>query len=180
MMVDGTTMSTCARAIVPLLALAITSLGAGCQKQYPNCKAFDFDEAGGGGPRLLDEDASPEDCGSLTVQRSVVDDPAALDCALDDIAADEPMKLSVRVDPESELNESWTVFSDEDGLAMRWRNISMDLSGELEAKVYELDTGRVADCRDPEDAGERFSCFAAAFDAAEVVKTCLSKDTQSI
>lgn len=173
-------MSNRERAIVSLLALAITSLGAGCQKQYPNCKAFDFDEAGGGEPRLLDDDASPEDCGSVRVQGSVVDDSAALDCALDDIAAGKPMKVSVHVDPESELSESWTVFSDEDGLAMRWRNISMDLSGELEAKVYELDTGRVADCRDHEDAGERFSCLAAAFDAAELVKTCMSKHTQSI
>jgi hypothetical protein len=171
-------MSIRERAIVSLLTLAITSLGAGCQKQYPNCKAFDFD-APGGEPRLLDDDASPEDCGNFSVERSVVDDSTALDCALDDIAAGKPMKLSVRVDPEHEISETWTVFSDEDGLAMRWRIISMDLNGEVEAKVYELDTGRVADCRDHEDAGERFSCLDAAFDAAEVVKTCMSKDTQS-
>lgn len=173
-------MSIRARAIVSLLGLAIASLGAGCQKQYPNCKAFDFDEAGGGEPRLLDDDANPEDCGSIRVQGSVVDDVAALDCALDDIAAGQPMTLSVEVDPESEINERWTVFSDEDGLVMRWLDSSMDLSGHLEAKVVELDTGRVAGCRDHEDAGERFACLADAFDAAEVVKTCLTRDTQSI
>lgn len=56
----------------------------------------------------------------------------------------------------------------------------MDLDGKVEAKVYELDTGRVADCHDHEDDGERFSCLAAAFDDAELVKTCMSKDTHSI
>lgn len=173
-------MSIRERAIVSLLGLTVASLGAGCQTQYPHCKAFDFDEEGGGEPRLLDEDASPEDCGSVRVQGSMVDDVAALDCGLDGLAAGQPMKLSVAVDPESEINESWVIFSDEDGLAMRWRSSSMDLSGHLEATVVELDTGRVAGCRDHEDAGERFSCFSDAFDAAEVVKTCMTKDTQSI
>jgi hypothetical protein len=166
------------RALVSLFALATVTLGGACQKQYPNCKAFAFRDDGGE-PRLLDEDASPEDCGSVRVSGSTVDDPAALDCALEHIADGKPMRLSLDVDPESELNESWVVFSDEDGLAMRWRNISMDLDGELEARVYELDTGRVSGCGEHEDAGERFSCLAEAFDAAEVVKTCMTEQWHS-
>lgn len=60
------------------------------------------------------------------------------------------------------------------------RSTARSMPSRLEAKVYELDTGRVADCRDHEEAGERFSCLAAAFDDAELVKTCMSKDTHSI
>lgn len=170
-------MSISQRALVSLLALATVTLASGCQKQYPNCKAFEFTNDGGE-PRLLDDDASPDDCGSIRVL-DTVDDPAALDCALDHIADGSPMKLSVSVDPESGEGEDWVVFSDEDGLVMRWRNLKMDLSGELEARVYELDTDRIAECIEHDAADERFSCLVEAFDAAEVAQTCMTDRWQS-
>jgi len=166
------------RAFVLLFAVATAVPGAGCQKQYPNCKAFEFSGAGRE-PRLLDDDASPEDCGRVRVQGSMVTGSAALDCALEHIAEGSPMKLSLDMNPESEVGESWTVFSDEDGLAMRRRDLRMDLSGQREAKVYALDMARVGDCRELEEASERASCLADAFDAAEVVKSCFSERTQS-
>lgn len=166
-------------ALASLAGLAAASLG-GCKadEKYPNCKAFAYDDAGGE-PRVLDEDATFDDCGHARVSGSVVDEPAVIDCALEQIAAGNAMKVSIERDPEAEEGESWVIYADEDALAMRWRNVRMDLTGGLDARVFQLDTDRVAECIDRGEADERFACLVELFETTEVVDTCMTKETQS-
>lgn len=175
-------MSMQQRAIVSVLALGTVAIGGACQKQYPNCKAFDFgdllDE-----PTIVDDDASPTDCGMLRVTgpkgAPVVEGSQALDCALEHIAEGHPMQVSLHQEPEDDWGQSWAIFSGEDGRAMRWRKANEDLNDHIDARVYELDTSAVDDCRALEDAGERYVCLAEAFEAGEVVKTCGTKELVS-
>jgi hypothetical protein len=157
-------------------ALVFAALGTACEAEdYPNCGAFEFGDLEQA-PRLIDGDATPDDCGRVRVEGNMeaptVPDATALDCALEHLADGRAMQLEVNWGPDAEYSEDASLWSDEDGVAMRWRRITNDLNLEREARVYQLDAGRIAGCQDLADAGERFTCLYDAFDAGEVVKTC--------
>ncbi len=157
-------------------------LGSACQG-YPECKAFEFGDFESE-PRVEDQDADFDDCGSVRAvgmkAAPMIDDPSALDCALDGFAEGRATRLAIEWEPDGADGITATLWSDADGLTMRWRDISVDLNLQWEAKLYQLDPGRVAECREDSDAGLRLLCLEAAFDTAEVVETCGTQSRVSI
>jgi len=150
-------------------------LTAACQGSYPECDAFEFGNLQSE-PRVEDQDADFDDCGSVRAvgmkAAPTIDDPSALDCAVANLAQGRATRLEIDWEPDDADGVTGTLWSDADGLTMRWRDISEDLSLRWEAKLYQLDRGRLGDCRDESDPGARLICLDAAFDAAEVVETC--------
>jgi hypothetical protein len=168
-------MSIRERAVVAFVALATVALGSACEaNRYPHCKAFEFDETTAE-PRLKAHRANPMDCGSYRAaglrHELMVDEPTPLDCAIEEIAAGRPMQLELTYERSDDVPEDGRLFSDEDGLALWWRQ-HHDGTTELEARVHQLDVERIAGCEDEADVAERFLCFFDALEAAEVVETC--------
>lgn len=159
---------------VRLAALGSILLTSACQG-YPECKAFEFGNLESE-PRVEDQDADFDDCGSVRAMgmkaAPMIDDPSALDCALANLAEGRATRLAIDWQPDDAEGVEATLWSDADGLTMRWRDISAGLELQWEAKLYQLDISRVGDCRDDADPGARLTCLDAAFDAAEVVETC--------
>lgn len=169
--------------IALLLPLVLVVTGSACgADEYPNCGAFEFGDLQQE-PRLVDEDVEPDDCGTFRVVgplgASTIEDPAALDCALEHVASDRPMQVRLEGAVGEADAESAMIFSDGTGLAMRWRSITTGSNTEREARVYELDTRRVAECRESDDAYERFTCLYGEFEAGEIVKTCQTNSSVS-
>lgn len=159
-----------------------TLVGACQAKQYPECGAFEFGDLQRP-PELVDEDAKPHDCGRFRVVGPVADplveDPTALDCALEYLAGGQAMRVELDHEPSDDWGRSAAIFSDVAGVAMRWQRINEDLITDYEAKVLELDVDSFEACRAHADAGERFTCFQEALDAGDAVDTCDSRRIQS-
>jgi hypothetical protein len=128
-------------------------------------------------PRLDDRGADPKDCGSLRAagQRHelMVDEPTALDCAIEAIVAGQPMQLALTYERSDAAPEDDRLFTDEDGLALWWRQ-HREGTTVYEARVHQLDVDRIAGCEGEADVGARFLCFFDALEAAAVVETCKS------
>lgn len=164
------------RALTVSIALLVTMLGSACEaNQYPNCGAFELGDLESE-PRVDDDDASFDDCGRVRVEGPMeapsVPNATALDCALEHIADGRAMRMELDWGPDAEYAETAVIWSDESGVAMRWRRITNDLSYEREARLYQLDAGRIQGCREHADAGDRFTCLYDAFDAGALVETC--------
>jgi hypothetical protein len=170
-------MSISQRAFVSLFALAIVALGTACEaRRYPNCGAFEY-VGPTAEPRLDDRRADPKDCGSYRAAGSrhelMVDEPTALDCAIEEISAGRQMQLELTYERSDDAPEDDRLFTDEDGLALWWRQ-HREGTTEYEARVHQLDVDRIAGCEDEADVAARFLCFFDALEAAEVVETCKS------
>ena len=155
-----------------MLAVAGSVLVSGCaDKKYPRCGAFEFSPL-----ELVDAEADPLDCGRqrLSLEQNT---PDALDCALQAMANGQAFRLELEREPRGDaVQVDAKLFGDEDGLAMLWQDINEDLNGTIEAKVIQLDVGRVVGCRDLDDAADRYTCFDDAIEAAEHVETCESRE----
>ena len=163
------------RALVPLLGLAAVGLAGACEaNRYPHCRAFEYHGAAAE-PRLERGGVDPKDCGSYRAAglrgELMVNEPEPLDCAIEAIAAGQPMKLALTYERSDAAPEDGLVFSDEDGLALWWRQ-HRDGTTEYEVRVHQLDVDRIAGCEDEAEDGARFSCFFDALEAADVVETC--------
>jgi hypothetical protein len=172
-------------AFVCCLALTTAALAGACEpiaQQYPECGAFDFGDLQRP-PELVDDAAHPVDCGRFRVtgplEMPAVDDPAALDCAIDHLAEGQAMRVELDHEPDDAWGRSAAIFSDVAGVAMRWQRINEDLATDYAATVLELDVDDFQDCQDHTSAGERFTCFQDALDAGDAVDTCGSRRVMS-
>jgi hypothetical protein len=171
----GSTMTPRLRAALSFVAV-LPLLASACQaNEYPECGAFEFGDLQRP-PRLVDDAASPVDCGRFRVVgpvgAPVVEDPTGLDCALEHLADGQPMQVEYDQEPDDAWGRSAAVFSDVGGVALRWQRTNEDLVTDFEAKVIELDVGRLDDCRELASAGERFTCLHETLAASRAVRTC--------
>ena len=169
--------------------VGLVSLGAlvgltGCREnQYPRCGAFEFGDLMTE-PRLVDDDANPHDCGHQRLGGSLgaleVDSTEAIDCASQALADGRAFRLELDRGISGDAESiSAVLFADDDGLAMLWQDIDMDLNGTLEARVVQLDVSRLVDCRDVDAALDRYTCFNTGLGGAVVVDTCKVRHTAS-